>query len=416
MRLPGNPQAHASYCTNVHAGESLAEVTRALSEQTSRVKAVCAPEGAFGVGLRLSAAAARELREPEAYETFAATLAAHDFYVFTLNGFPYGAFHDTRVKERVYEPDWSDPRRLAYTLDLAHTLERLLPNEVTGSISTVPGAFKPAATEQSTQERIASQLLRAVAELARLEARSGKTLVLALEPEPHCMLETTDETLGFFTEHLLDERALTELGRELGVNRASAEVVVRRHLGVCLDACHAAVEFESPLECHQRYAAAGIQVAKIQISAGLKLDPRAPEALAELRAFDEGVYLHQVVERNRGELRRFLDLPQAFERVRHAAPGRAPGETWGADAEWRVHFHVPVFSADAGAFSTTQPELLPLLRYLGGLAEPLHVEVETYTWDVLPTPLRSASLPEALARELTWTCEALSTTEREGFQ
>lgn len=414
MRLSGNPQAHLSYCTNVHPGESLDEVTRALSEQTARVKSSLATDGPFGVGLRLAAAAARELQEPEAFEAFAATLATHDFYVFTLNGFPYGAFHDIRVKERVYEPDWSDPQRLVYTLDLAHALERLLPSGVTGSISTVPGAFKPAATERSTQERIAAQLLRAVAELARLEARSGKILVLALEPEPYCMLETTDETLEFFAEHLFAERALTELGRELGVSRVNAEAVVRRHLGVCLDACHAAVEFESPLVCHQRYTAAGIQVAKVQISAGLKLDPRAPGALTQLRAFDEGVYLHQVVERNRGTLRRFLDLPQAFESVSHAAPSLARGEAWGDDAEWRVHFHVPVFSADAGAFSTTQAELVPLLGHLGELAEPLHLEVETYTWDVLPKQLRSASLHEALARELSWTREALATGQSEG--
>jgi sugar phosphate isomerase/epimerase len=386
MPLP----AHLCYCTNVHPGESLAEVSAALSTYTVRVKALVSPASPWDVGLRLSARAAREFRDPAMRERFQAELIEAGLLVRTLNGFPYGSFHGTRVKEAVYRPDWQESARLEYTRDLVHALSELLPPGQQGSISTVPGCFAPRLEPQG-EARIAAHLLTLVADLVALEQSSGQTVVLALEPEPGCVLETTAEVLRFFERHLLDAEALATLARRLGCDAGAAEAAVRRHLGVCLDACHASVEHEPPLDVYRALTRAGIAVPKIQVSAGLALEQPGLDARAALARYDEPVYLHQVVVKDGDALRRYVDLGEALA-----------AET-GKSGNWRVHFHVPVFHADLGEFGSTQAELFALLRALGREQVSLQLEVETYTWDVLPAELRSRPLVDAIALELDWT-------------
>jgi hypothetical protein len=127
------------------------------------------------------------------------------------------------------------------------------------------------------------------------------------------------------------------------------------------------------------------------LSSALKVARLDEKSAKHLSAFAEPVYLHQVVQKANGSLRRFVDLPQAL-----AEAGRAAG------AEWRVHFHVPVFLEQMEHFGTTQSFLAEVLRL--HRAEPLsrHLEVETYTWDVLPAAYRKAGLADAIARELNW--------------
>lgn len=397
------PPLHLTYCTNVHPAHTLDEVVNTLRGPVAEVKRSTARAQSFGVGLRLSAAAAAALLEGDALDRFAALLAEHDYYVFTLNGFPYGAFHGASVKERVYLPDWGSAERLVYTRALSNVLARLARPGLTCSISTVPGAFKPLAASSKLKQRIGEHLLQSVAELVTLERDLGVHIVLALEPEPYCMLETADEVLAYYEDELLTARSLKQLRQITGCGEHEAEVLLRRHLGVCLDTCHAAVEFESPLLCYRRFVAAGILVPKIQVSAGLRLDPRDDEQIAALRGFDESVYLHQVVERSSSGLRRWSDLAQAFEqRQREVARGAFAG------LEWRVHFHVPVFESSLGRFASTQDDLPALLRYVRDQQRAPHLEVETYTWSVLPEPLRSAALCDALSSELRWTANQLS--------
>ncbi len=394
---------HLTYCTNVHPGQTLDELSNSLLRHTAKVSEQLDWENQFSVGLRLSNQCATQLGSQAAFEEFSQLLRTHSFYVVTLNGFPYGPFHGESVKDKVYLPDWSSEERLNYTKRLIQLLSGLLPDGCSGSISTVPGAYKSACRATKDRNAIAQNLIRACADLVELERRSGQLVRLALEPEPCCLLETTDETIDFFQNHLLDEAALDYLGLLTGAHKSDAERLLRRHLGVCLDACHAAVEFESPLDTLTRLEAAGLTVAKVQISAALKLDPRDAARRRALRQFDETVYLHQVVERNDGKLTRFVDLPQAF--------ATAEPQLWTDDAEWRVHFHVPVFTTDCGHFTSTQDTLPPLLATLGARAEPPHVEVETYTWGVLPAQLQPASLDEAIAAELRWTQRHLSSPD-----
>jgi sugar phosphate isomerase/epimerase len=399
MKLAHRPDlGHLTYCTNIHPGETWPEVAASLERHLPEVKRRVAAEQPFGVGLRLSAVAAKALREPAAMAELQALLERTGCYVFTINGFPYGPFHGRPVKEQVYQPDWSQEARLTYSNQLADLLAELLPEDpaLDGSISTVPGTFKPLAEAPAAVDDMAHNLVRHAAHLVAIRERTGRTIALSLEPEPCCFLETIQETVAFFEQHLLGATAVRQLTELTGLARGDAEAALRRHLGVCYDVCHAAVEFEDPAGSLRALRTAGIGVLKLQLSAALRIAEVGPETAAQLQPFDEPVYLHQVIERRGDRLRRHLDLPQAL-----ATLGEAGG------AEWRVHFHVPIFLQELKDFSTTQTflgEILALHR-----REPIsaHLEVETYTWDVLPAHYRQADVASAIARELTWVIEQL---------
>jgi sugar phosphate isomerase/epimerase len=388
---------HLSYCTNIHPGESWPEVRANLERYLVPVRERVAPGRRFGVGLRLSAESARSLAEPEALEELRGFLRAHDLYVFTINGFPYGPFHGRPVKEQVYLPDWLDPERLAYTDQLADVLAALLPEGVEGTISTVPGAFAPRVHGDDDQARMAQALLDHVVHLVRLRETTGRRVALALEPEPCCFLETIAEAVRFFERHLFSAAAVARVADAAALSPVAAATAIRQHLGVCLDACHMAVEFEDPEQVLEALRSAGIRVPKVQVTAGLRVVVREGDdaTLDALGAFADDVYLHQVVERGEdGSLTRYLDLPQALAAAR-ARRGQGT-------REWRVHFHVPVFRERYGAFEGTQGYVAELLRLVRERAASDHFEVETYTWDVLPEEFRREGIVAGITREIEW--------------
>lgn len=393
---------HLTYCTNIHAGESWTEVRENLRTHVLAVRALVAPGQPFGIGLRLSAAAAAELRHPEALAEFRSFLSEQGLYVFTINGFPYGRFHGEAVKARVYQPDWTTRERCDYTRALIDILAAVLPEGVDGSISTVPGGFRTELPRPEHAERIAAHLLEQVLTLVEVERATGRQIALALEPEPACFMETTAELVEFFRAHLFTPSARATLAARLSVTESHAEALIRRHLGICLDTCHAAVEFEAARESLACLSSAGVRIAKVQASAGLRLADVNERTLAALRAYDESVYLHQVVARTEtGELLRFVDLPEAFQ---------SPAAR--AAREWRVHFHVPLYRETLGAFSNTQGYLRDVLALQRRDPFTTQIEVETYTWDVLPEDQRSAGLVSSIARELAWVEERLLEEQR----
>jgi sugar phosphate isomerase/epimerase len=400
MRI--SPSAHLTYCTNIHPGESWAEVRRNLETHVIVVKERVSPGAPFGVGLRLGAAAARELLAPCERARLREWLDRNHLYVFTINGFPYGPFHGEPVKERVYRPDWQEDERLRYSDDLADLLADLLPSDlmIEGSVSTVPGCYRARSTRSATSA-MAERLIRHAAHLVALRERTGQVIALALEPEPCCFLETIAETAAFFEHHLFSRAAQAFLGRLTGLAAGPAEEALRRHLGVCLDACHAAVEFEEPARAIAALRGAGIRIPKIQLSAGMRIPRLDARSLRALEPYAEGVYLHQVVARSPGGvLTRYLDLPEAL-----AAARPQPGE------EWRIHFHVPIFRADLGPFESTQPFLAELCAMQAQSALSAHLEVETYTWGVLPGELRGEPVVDSIVRELRWAAERVQSKE-----
>ena len=371
-----------TYCSNIHAGETWPEVRAALGAALPVIRASLAHTGPFAVGLRLSAQAAQQLnRERNTLEEFRAFLRDGKYYVPTINGFPYGAFHGERVKENVYLPDWRDPARVEYSNVLASLLATFLDDVgmPAGSVSTVPGAFKAAVRSADDVRLMADNVLDHVRYLVRLRELTGVTVVLAIEPEPACFIETIAEAVDFFTHHLFE----------------SADVPledVQRHAGVCFDTCHMAVEFEDAATALGRLDAAGIRVPKFQISSALRVaQPSAgsPGRYA-LTPFADATYLHQVVEQRDGKLSRFVDLPDAL-----ATAGCS-------NCEWRIHFHVPIFLPSMGVLETTQPELIEALDVIKKRGEHACLEVETYTWDVLPAEYKTVDMHAAITRELAW--------------
>ena len=397
LATPGGP--HLTYCTNIHAGETWPEVRTNLTRHVLAVRDVAAPGRRFGIGLRLSAAAAATLAGPAAVAELQRFLRDHDCYVFTINGFPYGAFHAVRVKEQVYAPDWLAEQRLAYTDRLARLLAVLLPDEpaLYGSISTVPGAFAARVSSDAERAAITDRLLRHVATLVTHEAATGKRIRLALEPEPSCMLETIADVVAFFAEWLFTDAAARRLAALTGRSASSCAEALRRHLGICFDACHMAVEFEEPEAALDALAAAAIDVVKVQISAGVVAGLGGDDGATRtaLASFADDVYLHQVVDRRADGIHRFVDLPDALA-------DRDP-----TPRECRIHFHVPIFREALGALASTQPWLARLLDALRARAYDGHLEVETYTWNVLPAAYRGEAVVVAVARELAWARERL---------
>jgi hypothetical protein len=392
LAAPGAP--HLGYCTNIHAGESWAEVAAVLQTQVPRVKASISPHQPMGVGLRLSARASEELGEGEALRALRGDLADRGLYVFTINGFPYGAFHGTRVKEDVYRPDWLEEPRFAYTARLARQLAVLLPEGLEeGTVSTVPVGFAPRIAGLDEERAAGDRMVRVAAELDAIAAATGKTIALAIEPEPFCRLESAAETRRFFERELFSRTAVSRFASLRGATRGQAEAALRRHLAVCFDACHMAVGFEDARATLLGFRAAGISIGKVQVSAGLEVPDELPaaEVRAALAPFVDEVYLHQVTERSGAHLLRWVDLPDALDDLGDGARGT-----------WRIHFHVPLFRERLGPFRSTQPWLRDLLQLLAKEAWTTGLEVETYTWDVLPPELRREEVTTAVARELAW--------------
>jgi hypothetical protein len=439
MKLQHN--LHLAYCTNVHRGETWAETFAALDCHTLPVRRRVAAGRSYAIGLRLGCRAAEELAQPDTLLAFRRWLDRHDCYVFTINGFPYGSFHGTRVKEQVYAPDWSAPERVAYTNRLFDLLVQLLPPGVAGSVSTVPASFKGfIAGDPGRRSAIFSNLTECGRHIAALSEKTGRDLHLGLEPEPLCLLETSEETVDFFNEWRARDRAAETLLPFVGVN---------------YDCCHLAVEFESAPAALDRIVGAGIRLSKLHLSSALRVRPD-DEGRRALAAFVEPTYLHQVVvgqpvnvapagvaQPVSAESRASPGAPPAADPARRSAferPGTADlppeGGTTNAasspaayevrrrfvdlpealadaepsrpDDEWRIHFHVPLHASPGRPFSDTRDHLLGALDWLA--AHPgacHHVEMETYTWEVLPPALR-LPIEDQLVREYAWSLGALA--------
>lgn len=395
MRIGQDDFFHLTYCTNIHPGNGWMEVERNLRSFAPSLRQELAPGRPFGIGLRLSARESEELLEEDRLARFEEFLRAQGLYVFTLNGFPYGSFHHEAVKSSVFAPDWRTAQRLTYTLRLARILAALLPEGVSGGISTVPLSYKPwlSPPTEGDWEVLTRHLMTATACLARMHGERGRFIHLDLEPEPGGLIETSREIVWFFETWLLP-LGVPLLARELGVSRPEAERLLRAHLQVCWDTCHLAIEYEDPQDVLARLDAAGIGIGKVQLSAALRvlLPPGDRGPLHErLLPFAESTYLHQVIERRvDGTLRGFPDLTDALPHLQD------PGAE-----EWRIHYHVPLFVEAYDLLGSTQPDTLRVLGLLRERRFTQQLEIETYTWSLLPPPLKQ-DLSGSIAAEYRW--------------
>ena len=385
-RLPRKDgRVYLAYCTNIHPAESWQETFAALQTHALRLKDIVQGESAllqpFPLAPRLSARAAAEMLEDDNLPRFVTWVREQGCRVFTINGFPFGAFHGTRVKENVYRPDWTERARLDYTLQLFQILLPFLEKGEEGSVSTLPGSFKEFGADETA---IFDHLIECAEAIEAMSQSSGCDLHLGLEPEPLGHFENTAETLAFF------ER-LWAYGKDVEL--------LRRRIGVNYDTCHFALEYDGCVDSLEAFYQAGVRISKVHLSAALALDPRDGEAISALQGFNEPTYLHQVLLRDAGgEIRRYRDLPEFF-----ADGDAAVGEA----LEARVHFHIPLDADPMPPLRSTREHAAELLAYRNLHPEFCrHFEIETYTWGVLPGNLQRP-MEQHLASEYRWVLEKI---------
>ena len=383
-----------TYCTNIHPGQDWITTFDSLKRHVPTIKSQVAKSKAFGLGLRLSNKASEELGLGEELKEFQKWLADNEVYVFTMNGFPYGNFHDERVKDLVHAPDWTTHERVSYTKRLFDQLAVLLPEGMEGGISTSPISYKHWHTTEEAKEKAftkgAENLTEIILHLYQLEAETGKYLHLDIEPEPDGMLENSDEVLRFFSRSLLPI-AQPLLKERLDKNAEEVAEIIHRYITVCYDICHFSLAYEEPRDTFSKFAQAGIKIGKIQVSAALKIisDRARNDSIWEaLSLFDEPTYLHQVTERIDGAVKTYNDLPIVLK-------DKKPFD------ELRAHFHVPIFLEKFGVLDSTQDHILKVIDHLKTHPVSKHLEIETYTWDVLPAALKK-DLSESIVREIEW--------------
>ncbi len=401
MKLePNHPTHHLVYCLNVHPGERWADQMTAIESACVELRRRLSANRPFGLGLRVSARAARELDRPGRPEALRRRFEELGMYAVTINGFPFGRFHGQPVKERVYAPDWRSDARLAYTLRLARILAGWIPPDVPGSISTVPGSFGPWVRGRPAVEAIVRRWMEAVRELHRLHLATGRAITLAIEPEPDCWIETAAGLVELYERVVLPIGA-PHLARALGVSLSDAERIIRTHLGACLDTCHLWVNGEPITAALVRVQRAGIPIAKLQISAAPSAR-NTPAGRRALRRFADPVYLHQARAWDGSlECGRWTDLPLTLGELRAAPRG------W----EVRTHCHIPLFHTPAAPLRSST-RALDQDFWAEAVRATRVFEIETYTFFALPRSARPRSIVDSIEAEYRWCLRRLRLAQR----
>ncbi len=397
------PKGHLTYCSNIHPGEAWSEHFERLKESIPAIKKKVCPAAPFGIGLRLANSASLELRKEENLLKFQTWLNDNDCYVFTMNGFPYGGFHNTVVKDQVHAPDWLSPDRVAYTIRLAQILASLLPDGVDGGISTSPLTYKfwhKNENLESVYQNATMNVILVVDQLIQIKRTTGTLIHIDIEPEPDGLLGNGKEFLQWYVRYLMP-MGITFIQDRYDVNEDEAASIIREHVQICYDVCHFAVGYEDHAHMIEQLRSLGIKTGKIQISAALKA--KVPENTDErdafvnaFRKFNEPVYLHQVIARKKdGKFLSYADLNLALDDAQNPDV-----------AEWRAHYHVPLFINSYGVLHSTQSDIEKVLSIHEVSMFTFHLEVETYTWEVLPEEMR-LPVNDSIVRELEWVLSIL---------
>ena len=356
------------YCTNVHQGNTFQDVLHTIQ---TICKPICETTHDKGIGLWFSNVASQEVDTGKLRDTLQQSGAK----LFTLNGFPYSDFHEAVVKHKVYTPNWCTQERLDYTLRLATILADVVDSSDAG-ISTVPLGWSNDAFETKDSAR---QIQKCIEGLQEIEHNTGVCVHLDIETEPGCRLQRSSDLSNFVNTYFGDDE------------------VARRFLRVCHDTCHAAVMHETVEDSIDNYKEAGLIIGKVQLSCAIEVDFTADttnQVLEALQSIAEPRYLHQTTIQDEGEVKFFENLPDV--------PLENPSGIW------RVHYHIPIHAKNFGSLGTTQSDLqrsIPLLKNAGAT----EWEVETYTWDVMPSELRIGDLVDSISKELEWAASQIYT-------
>ena len=387
---------HLTYCTNIHPGQDWKTTFESLKTHLPGIRNKVAPGIPFGLGLRLSNRASEELAQDHHLPEFKSWLQDQHTYIFTMNGFPYGNFHGEAVKDKVYLPDWTSEDRVGYSCRLFEQLAYLIPEGLEGGISTSPLSYKRWYIKNTEKEKTkwiaVENLVRMAIFLRELEETTGSYLHIDLEPEPDCFLENTTDVVSFYKDYLLTGGS-EMLSEHLSVSKERAEEILLKYICVCYDICHFSLAYEDPDFTFAQWNSLGIRTGKIQISAALKILAIEKMDLLwkDLSRFNEPTYLHQVTRKINNEVVTYPDLPSLLEQKPEFD-------------ELRAHFHVPIFLDSFGSLHSTQDHILKVFTYLQEHDVSNHLEIETYTWDVLPENLKTG-LTSSIVREFEWVLE-----------
>lgn len=387
------------YCTNIHSGANFQSVIENLQNYSVPVKKAYCPDEEMGIGLWLSQLAVGEALAGDNWRRLNDVLIKNSLVANTFNAFPYSDFHQSVVKHAVYLPTWSDPRRLRYTLDVADLQCRLLAGKPGGSLSTLPLGWPEKGSQEQVLAASAENIVKCALGLAELSQQYGTQLRLAIEPEPGCIFDSSPKLVDFFERYLFC---------------VAEELTVRKHVGVCHDVCHSAVMFEGQANALDNYKAAGIEIAKVQISSAIAGEYQDPDSaasqLAALAEFVEPRYLHQTSLRSDdGKLTFFEDLAPAITAAKALAPPFSS----------RTHFHVPIYLEKLGSLGTTRGDVQECLAWVaanGDVTRDTDLEVETYAWDVAPDSAKGGTLVESVVAELRFLDSVISSSLANGEQ
>ncbi len=392
-----------TYCTNIHPGESWTEHFAQLQHHIPLIKEKIIPGQRFGIGLRLSNTASIELKKEKNLRVFIEWLKENNCYVFTMNGFPYGNFHHTEVKDKVHAPDWLTKERVDYTIRLAEILSKLLPENMEGGISTSPLSYRhwhPPGQQDAVFKKTTSHLVEVILKLIEIKNLTGKTIHIDIEPEPDGLLESGIEFINWYENWLLP-LGIALLQERFGWTNEMSVKVLKEHVQLCYDICHFAVGYEDHAQIINLLQQKNIRIGKIQVSAALKAGMPADakdrkQVIDAFRQFNESTYLHQVIAlQKNGELKKYTDLPEALKQADDPLT-----------SEWRSHFHVPLFVESYGVLQSTQQDIITVLDLHKQYPMTQHLEIETYTWDVLPDALK-LPMTDSIIREMQWVQNSL---------
>jgi sugar phosphate isomerase/epimerase len=392
------PLAPLGYSSNLHAAETVDELEGVLASFTAEARRRLGWER-LGLDLRLGSVAIRELAaDPKPLARLRRALDAAGAAAHSLNAFPLRPFQAAVVKADAYRPDWTESEREYDTIAIIPVALGLSDDRLV-TVSTVPGSYRPFGAARNDHGAIAGALGRFAAHAALAKRACGRQVVLALEPEPWCTLETSHDAVAFWRGPLASHGVVAAAAL-LDGDQAAARTAVAEHLGVCFDTCHLSLAFEDQRAAVARLVAAGVRIAKCQFSAAPEvLDPHHDRAgVAALRALAEPRFMHQTAAASAsGSLSKVEDLDQL-----DTCLARLPSAT-----AVRSHFHIPVFREPQGSglSSTVADSRIGLAACIAAGCE--HLSVETYTWSILAAHERDAL--DGTVRELVALQQAVQT-------
>lgn len=396
MKLDNYKHFDLTYCSNIYSVDTWEDIFISLKKNIPNISSKLSPDKPFGIGLRLSNNAANQLLEKNNIMIFQQWLSDNNYYLATINGFVYGNFYNTNIKAKVYQPDWTSLKRANFNFTLISILRKLCPEGEEIGFSTSPLAYKFDLYKKNKKlfkDLTIKYLLALLKNLILIEKEEGKTIHIDFEPEADCVLENIYDVINFFENFLLKDLAL-HLTRELDISLIEAKNYIFKHLRICYDICHQAVQFEDHIKNFKILKELGIKIGKIQLSSALEINVKQntlSKLMMDLDRFKDKVYLHQVVIKNvDGSFYKFRDLPEALENFDDSK-----------DSFWRIHYHLPIFEKNYDNLLTTNKEIQNVINFLKSFAITSCLEIETYTWEIIPEDLK-LSLTQSIIREYEW--------------